>query len=330
MPKRKQPAYVQESSCPITYPRSVEISTPIIDTHTHLLSTFQKFRQSYPNSAIDDIFSFVRWLYKPSNPKVEAIVDVWCEAPVISLWRELADSALSEDDRQQKWDGIDYWFVMGGHRYRSMSSHLLIADIGRHNAKSYNDEVEHEILRAMDHPRCVGWGEIGLDYHYDLSPREIQRQVFTRQLRHAIRLKKPLTIHTREAEPDTEAILKAEVPQDHPVRPILNPTLSTGVVTYATNTNTPDVIRNFIKSSSRLRILLETDAPYMIPSNIYRDLSTLVSSAKLPLSHTAMIPWTAEWVAKVAQEGDQTSAEVWNVERVLELGKCNAKAVYDI
>lgn len=70
----------------------------------------------------------------------------------------------------------------------------------------------------MGHPRCVGWGEMGLDYHYDNSPREIQQDVFARQLRQAVRLKKPLTIHTREADDDTERILKAEVPKDHPVR----------------------------------------------------------------------------------------------------------------
>ena len=74
-------------------------------------------------------------------------------------------------------------------------------------------------LEAMEHPRCVGWGEIGLDYHYDNSPRDIQQEVFTRQLRQAVRLGKPLTIHTREAEEDTERILKAEVPKDHKVCP---------------------------------------------------------------------------------------------------------------
>lgn len=73
-------------------------------------------------------------------------------------------------------------------------------------------------IEAMGHPRCVGWGEMGLDYHYDNSPREIQQDVFARQLRQAVRLKKPLTIHTREADDDTERILKAEVPKDHPVR----------------------------------------------------------------------------------------------------------------
>ena len=70
----------------------------------------------------------------------------------------------------------------------------------------------------MAHPRNVGWGEIGLDYHYDNSPRGVQRQVFSRQLRHAVRLGKPVTVHTREAEEDTERILKAEVPKDHKVQ----------------------------------------------------------------------------------------------------------------
>jgi TatD DNase family protein len=73
-------------------------------------------------------------------------------------------------------------------------------------------------VEAMAHPRNVGWGEIGLDYHYDNSPRDIQREVFTRQLRHAVRLGKSITVHTREANEDTESILKAEVPEDHKVQ----------------------------------------------------------------------------------------------------------------
>ena len=70
----------------------------------------------------------------------------------------------------------------------------------------------------MAHPRCVAWGEMGLDYHYDKSPRDIQRTVFARQLKQAVKLGKPLTIHTREADEDTERILKEEVPKDHIVR----------------------------------------------------------------------------------------------------------------
>lgn len=78
----------------------------------------------------------------------------------------------------------------------------------------------------MAHPRNVGWGEIGLDYHYDNSPRDVQQDVFTRQLRHAVRLGKPITVHTREADEDTERILKAEVPVEHKVRPAVISPLS--------------------------------------------------------------------------------------------------------
>jgi TatD DNase family protein len=114
-------------------------------------------------------------------------------------------------------------------------------DEHRHEAKLYTDDVEKDMyafsrlvflaqcanmvqkklktsLESMAHPRNVGWGEIGLDYHYDNSPRGIQREVFSRQLRHAVRLGKPVTVHSREAEEDTERILKAEVPKDHKVQ----------------------------------------------------------------------------------------------------------------
>jgi len=74
----------------------------------------------------------------------------------------------------------------------------------------------------MAHPRCVGWGEIGLDYHYDNSPRNVQQSIFIRQLRNAVKLRKPITIHTREAEEDTERILKEEVPKDHRVQMVLS------------------------------------------------------------------------------------------------------------
>jgi TatD DNase family protein len=104
-----------------------------------------------------------------------------------------------------------------------------------HEAKSYTDEIEQDMfvhfgyfscinidrtcsIEAMSHPRCVGWGEMGLDYHYDNSPRDIQQAVFIRQLKQAVKLGKPLTIHTREADADTERILKEEVPTNHKVR----------------------------------------------------------------------------------------------------------------
>jgi TatD DNase family protein len=73
------------------------------------------------------------------------------------------------------------------------------------------EEAAREVSRAMDaQPRSRAIGEIGLDYHYDFAPREVQQQVFREQIRLAHRLKRPIVIHTREAEDDTFRILTEE------------------------------------------------------------------------------------------------------------------------
>jgi hypothetical protein len=84
---------------------------PIVDTHTHLASTFEFYRRKYKSGQYETVYDFVRAVYE--GRKVEAIVDVWCEAPVQPLWKEFADSALREEDRKTKWGGLEYWFVMG-------------------------------------------------------------------------------------------------------------------------------------------------------------------------------------------------------------------------
>jgi hypothetical protein len=83
----------------------------IVDTHTHLASTFASYRGKYKEGKHETVYDFVKELYRGKN--VEAIVDVWCEAPPQKLWREFADSALTAEDRQTKWGGLEYWFVMG-------------------------------------------------------------------------------------------------------------------------------------------------------------------------------------------------------------------------
>lgn len=297
-------------------------ASAIVDTHTHLASTFQFYRRYYKNGKYNDPFEFIRKIYE--GRKVESIVDVWCEAPVVKSWKTFADSALKAEDRESIWGGMNYWFVMGVHP---------------HDAKLYTDEVEEDILEAMTHPRCVGWGEIGLDYHYDNSPREVQRTVFARQLRQAVKLGKPLTIHTREADADTERILKEEVPTDHKIhihcftdapdfaQRLLDhfPNLCigiTGVITYSSNENTSDVIRRMSTSSEQpLRILLETDAPFMTPGNLYKSLPLL--KGKLPLCHTAMIPWTAEFVATI-------TGGRWDADEVMKESRENARRIYGV
>src|SRR4051812_37226452 len=73
------------------------------------------------------------------------------------------------------------------------------AGVHPHDARLYDDEAERrlvEVLRSSG--RVVALGEIGLDYHYDNSPREAQREVFARQLRLAMKLSLPVIIHSRE------------------------------------------------------------------------------------------------------------------------------------
>ncbi|KAF7369195.1 hypothetical protein MVEN_00246900 [Mycena venus] len=343
----KKSKTIPESLFRVAHPAASSAS-PIVDTHTHLASTFEAYRHKYPAGDYTTVYDFVRGLYVPAG--VTEIVDVWCEAPVRPLWREFADSAVTEEQRRDLWGGLGYWFVMGVHP---------------HEAKLYTDAVEADIIEAMAHPRCVGWGEMGLDYHYDNSPRPIQQEVFARQLRCAVRLNKPLTIHTREADDDTERLLKEIVPKDHKIhihcftdspafaQRLLDwfPNLYigiTGVITYSTNTDTSTTVRNMFASPStsnsasaapdaRLRIVLETDAPYMVPTPIY-DLPAFATpeakGKRLPICHSGMVPWTAAFVADLLPpaegESEGEGGGGWDAARVMSVARENARAVYGV
>src|SRR5450432_1556742 len=89
----------------------------------------------------------------------------------------------------------------------------VFAAIGTHphDASLFDDRAEERIKKLIkESSRVIAWGEIGLDYHYDNSPREVQREVFRRQLRLARAAGLPVIIHTREAEDDTIEIIKDE------------------------------------------------------------------------------------------------------------------------
>lgn len=77
-----------------------------------------------------------------------------------------------------------------------------------HDASLYSESLEHRLLELARHPKVIAWGECGLDYYYHNSPVDVQRQVFIRQLELAKKLELPVVIHTRDAEADTEAILR--------------------------------------------------------------------------------------------------------------------------
>ncbi len=86
----------------------------------------------------------------------------------------------------------------------------IYATIGVHPHEAAEAEPDYiEQLRALAaNPKVLAIGEIGLDYHYDFSPRDVQREVFARQLELARELELPVAIHMREATQDTLAILR--------------------------------------------------------------------------------------------------------------------------
>jgi TatD DNase family protein len=119
-------------------------------------------------------------------------------------------------------------------------------------------------------------GEIGLDYHYDFSPRDVQQAVFRGQVRLARELGRPLVIHTREADEDTIAILREEGGGD--VRGVLHcftggPSLAragldlglyvslAGIITFPKAAD----LRETVRAVPIDRLLIETDSPFLAP-----------------------------------------------------------------
>jgi TatD DNase family protein len=149
-----------------------------------------------------------------------------------------------------------------------------------HHAGKFADDVSAGIeivRRAIAISRACAVGEIGLDYHYDLSPRDVQQEVFRAQIRLALELNLPIIIHTREATPDTFRILREE--GDGRVRgvfhcftgdaPMARDALDVGFyLSYAGILTFPKAgdLREVAKNTPVDRLLSETDSPYLAPT----------------------------------------------------------------
>lgn len=80
-----------------------------------------------------------------------------------------------------------------------------------HDAKLYDDAAEKKLLQLINSSKkVIAWGEIGLDFYYDHSPRDVQKDVFRRQIRQARELDLPIIIHSRDADDETIDILASE------------------------------------------------------------------------------------------------------------------------
>jgi TatD DNase family protein len=141
-------------------------------------------------------------------------------------------------------------------------------------AKALPATFDH-LRSLLAHPKVVAIGEIGLDYHYDFSPREVQRDVFRAQLRLAAEMAQPVIIHTREAWQDTLRLLDENPPAklimhcftggpDEAEQAIGRGYYLAfgGVLTFPKAEN----VRQAARITPGDRLLVETDAPYLAPA----------------------------------------------------------------
>src|SRR5687767_4956152 len=147
-----------------------------------------------------------------------------------------------------------------------------------HDARHYNDEAEQKTKTLIrGGKRVVAWGEIGLDFHYDNSPRDVQVEVFKRQLRAARECDLPVIIHTREAESETIEILRSDYAgaarrgvfhcfsgsrelAEHALALDFMISFS-GIVTFRKAEDLREVVRHVPFD----RLLVETDCPFLAP-----------------------------------------------------------------
>lgn len=181
--------------------------------------------------------------------------------------------------------GVEYIVNIGACQESSVASvelarkySQIYATVGihPHNAKDVTGDTLRFLRNLAQETKVRAIGEIGLDYHYDWSPREVQKRVFRAQLRLAHELKLPVVIHSREADQDTLAILKEEevcklggimhcfAGDRQQAEECLKLNLKLafgGTLTFNKAHNTREVV----KSIPVEYLLLETDSPYLTP-----------------------------------------------------------------
>jgi len=256
----------------------------MIDTHCHL--TFPELRER-----VDDV------LAGAAEAGVSRLITVGTTPSDIEAARAIAETHAP------------VYFTAGLHPHYTAKVPLSAVPI---------------VVQHATHERCVAFGEVGLDYHYDDPPRATQHEAFQAMLE-AIRyseIDKPIIIHCRKAVDDTLAMIRAsglpgerfvfhcftEPPDD--ARKVLDAGCAisfTGIVTYK---NAPEV-----RASAKLvpldRIMVETDAPYLTPE-----------------PHRKVRPNEPKYVAAThAFLADLRGAEPAEFERITD---ANAKRIYGV
>lgn len=200
-------------------------------------------------------------------------------------------------------------------KYKNM---YVAVGIHPHEAEDAPTDYIDRIKNLLEYEKAVAVGEIGLDYHYDLSPRDVQKQVLTQQIKLAKELDLPVIIHDREAHGDMYPILQEYKPKGvvhcysgsvELMREAIKIGMYIGLggaVTFK-NSKTPKEVAKEVPID---RLLLETDAPYMAPVPMRGKRCT-----------SDMISYTAEEIARIRE---------MSVDELISITDQNAKELFGI
>ena len=154
------------------------------------------------------------------------------------------------------------------------------AGVHPHHATEYTDECDAEMRALHAHPQVVAVGECGLDYFRDFSPRPAQRKAFERQLQIAVDTGKPLFLHQRDAHADFMAMMKDFDGRLGPavvhcftgsraeLFDYLDQDWHIGITGWLCDERRGAHLRELVKHIPAQRLMIETDAPYLLPRTI--------------------------------------------------------------
>jgi TatD DNase family protein len=159
---------------------------------------------------------------------------------------------------------------------------LLYATAGvhPHHAIDYSDVTDARLRELAHQPEVRAVGETGLDYHRNYSPRDVQLQVFERQLQIAVEVGKPLFLHQRDAHHDFLALLKRyrdKVPAvvvhcftdtHEALQDYLALDCHIGITGWICDERRGTHLREFVREIPADRLMIETDAPYLLPRTV--------------------------------------------------------------
>ena len=184
------------------------------------------------------------------------------------------------------------------------------AGIHPHYAVDAADNFITELTTLLQQPNCKAVGECGLDYNRDFSPRDIQREVFAKQLTLANTLDLPAYIHERDASDDlyhlvkehnTTGVVHCFTGNKTALTRYLDLGLYIGITGWVCDERRGLELQQLIQYIPNDRLLIETDAPFLIPRNIK-------PKPKLHRNEPAYLPYICQMIASLKQTDAQTIA----------------------